>query len=250
MTHTLLSSLFVILVAVAISACTPRMSELASEPAVLAAADRRIAAACSQLDVNVAIRHLASEDWGEAEKTRNILREYSKESPGCRHEIIEALTKSMTKPNLNFVTDQFTYRLWLHGSMLLGDLKAVEAMDLLIDHLDLNDGSFSSSMVHQPAILGVTGMGVIAVPKLGIALQQSANRNLRLAAAFCLASIGGQEAMDTLKQALSSESDQCVRRFITLTIEVPAYTKQSRPQPSAKDSDVLWQRLMAFRCGN
>jgi hypothetical protein len=250
MTRRLLSSLFVVLSAVAISTCTLRMSKPVSEPAV-AAADRSIAAACSpQLDVNVAIRQLASEDWAEAQKTRTVLREYSKESPGCRHEIIEALTKTMAKPNLNFVTDQFTYRLWVHGSMLLGDLKAVEAIDLLIDHLDLSDGSFSSSMVHQPAILGLTGMGRVAIPKLGTALRQSTNRDVRLAAAFCLADIGGQEAMDTLRQALTTESDQCVRRFISLSIESSADTKKSGAQLPAKDSDVLWQRLIAFRCGN
>ncbi len=249
MTRRLLSSFFVVLGAVAISTCNPRMSKPASEPAV-SAADRGIAACSPQLDVNFAIRQLASEDWAEAEKTRNVLRDYSKELPGCRHEIVEALTRAMAKPNLNFVTDQTAYRLWAHGSMLLGDLKAVEALDLLIDHLDLSDGSFSSSMGHQPAILGVTGMGVVAVPKLGIALNHSANRNVRLAAAFCLASIGGQEAMDALKKVLRSEPDLCVRRFIALSIESPADTKESSPKPSAKDSEVMWQRLIAFRCGN
>jgi HEAT repeat protein len=255
MKHRLLSNLFVVLGAVAISTCTLRMNKPVSEPAV-SAADRSIAAACSpQLDINVAIRQLASEDWAEAQKTRNVLREYSKESPGCRNEIIEALTNAMTKPNLNFVTDQFTYRLWLHGSMLLGDLKAVEAIDLLIDHLDLNDGFFSSSMVHQPAILGVTGMGVVAVPKLGIALQQSANRNVRLAAAFCLADIGGQEAMGALKQALGSESDTCVSRFIRISIEISNNELKSKARPSKQSDtdaqiDLRRQLLMAFRCDN
>jgi hypothetical protein len=239
----------VVLGAVAISTCTLRMSRPVREPPV-SAADPTIVAPCSpQLDVNVAIPQLASEDWAEAQKTRNALREYSKESPRCRHEIIEALTKAMTKPNLNFVTDQFTYRLWLLGSMLLGDLKAVEAIDLLIDHLDLNDGSFSSSMVHQPAILGVTGMGVVAVPKLGIALQQSPNRNVRLAAAFCLVDIGGQKAMDALKQALRSESDQCVRRFISLSTNSSGRLN-SKPLSSANDGDILRQRLLAFKCNN
>lgn len=104
-------------------------------------------------------------------------------------------------------------------------------------------------MVHQPAILGVTGMGEVAVPKLDIALQQSANRNVRLAAAFCLVDIGGQEAMDALKQALRSESDQCVRRFISLSIDKPV-EKKSRPELTPNDTDVHWQRLLAFRCNN
>ena len=127
---------------------------------------------------------------------------------------------------------------------------AVEALDLLIEHLDANDGFFSASMVHQPAVLGVKAMGVVAVPKLASALRQHPNRNIRLAAALCLADIGGPEATDALKQALSSESDQCVRRFISLSVDNPVDGKESKPRLSADDADVLWQRLLAFRCGN
>jgi HEAT repeat protein len=250
MKHRLRSNLLVVVCAVVISTCTVRMNKPVSEPAV-AAADTSIAAACSpQLDINIAIRQLASKDWAEAQKTRSVLREYSKESTVCRQQIIEALVLAMSKPNLNFITDQFTYRLWLHGSILLGDLKAVEAIDLLIEHLDLNDGAFSASMVHQPAILGLTGMGELAVPKLGIALEQSANRNIRLAAAFCLIDIGGPEAIDAMKRALNSESDQCVRRLIALSIDDPTDRKESKPKLWSNDADVQQERLLAFRCNN
>ena len=61
----------------------------------------------------------------------------------------------MNKPELNFVTDRSSYFLWRNGTAILGDLKAVESLDLLIEHLDASDGFFSASMVHQPAVLGI-----------------------------------------------------------------------------------------------
>src|SRR6185369_4616813 len=116
-----------------------------------------------------------------------------KGSPACRTETISQLIRAMDKPNLSFVMDRPSYFLWLNGAVILGDLKAVECLDLLIEHLDLNDGFFSASMVHQPAILGIEKMGTLAVPKLRVALEQHPRREIRLATALCLADIGGIE---------------------------------------------------------
>lgn len=56
--------------------------------------------------------------------------------------------------------------------------------------------------------------------------------------------------MEAMKQTLSSESDQCVRRFIELSIDSPTDSIKSKPRPSkpADDAEVLRQRIMAFRC--
>jgi HEAT repeat protein len=93
-------------------------------------------------------------------------------------------------------------------------------------------------------------MGEAAVPKLSGALRSSANRDLRLAAAFCLIEIGGSDATDALKQALESESDQCVREFIEQSLEQPeSQSKSGTKSEPDKDADLLRKRLLAFRCG-
>lgn len=203
----------------------------------------------TDIDIHINVMRLAS-DTPEAKQAMDRLLFLGKDSPQCRKEIISELLRAMDKQDLNFLTDRASYFLWSKGSAILGDLKAVEALDLLIEHLDLNDGFFSASMSHQPAILGVEKMGVVAIPKLGFALQHHPNRDIRLAAALCLVDIGGVEAMDALKQALGSETDQCVRRFITLSINSPSERLKSEPLSSAHDGEILRQRLLAFRCNN
>jgi len=155
----------------------------------------------------------------------------------------------MNKQELNFMTDRASYFLWRNGAAILGDLKAVESLDLLIEHLDLNDGFFSASMVHQPAILGIERMGKLAVPKLRGALKHHPKREIRLATALCLADIGGTEAQAALKDALNTETDECVRRFITLSLPNPTEVR-SNPHLSTNEGEILRQRLLAFRCGN
>jgi hypothetical protein len=203
----------------------------------------------NNIDIRVNVGRLAS-NAPEANEAMDRLLFLGKDSPECRNETISELLQAMNKPNLNFEADRSSYFLWSKGAAILGELKAVEALDLLIDHLDLNDGFFSASMAHQPAVRGVEAMGLVAVPKLGVALQHHPSRNIRLAAALCLVDIGGVEAMDALKQAVSTETDQCVRRFITLSTNSSGERLKSRPPSSANDGDTLRQRLLAFRCNN
>jgi hypothetical protein len=158
-------------------------------------------------------------------------------SPPCRTIVIQELVLAMNQPHLNFQTDPASLLLWSNGSAILAELKAVEALDFLIEHSDLSDGHFSASMSHQPAIAGIKAMGNAAVPKLVAALKLNPRREIRLNAVLCLNEIGGQEATEALKQAFPNESDQCVKRFIELLL-APA------------NSDVLQQRLLAYRCGN
>ncbi len=192
----------------------------------------------SDIDPSQAIsQSLSSEDWAENEQTAKTLLLYANKSTDCRTAIINQLIEAMDKPNPNFLADQRTYHLWSTGAALLGELKAVEALDLLINHLDLNDGHFSASGVHQPAVFGIRKMGSLAVPKLEEALSHNANRNIRLAAAWCLSDIGGKDAKHSLKHALESESDPCVRRLITLLLE-PA------------NKSVIEQRILALQCDN
>jgi len=207
------------------------------------------AKACGgEVDVSHALQRLSSGKQADIDQARRVLLDGSR-TQRCRNEIVGALIKAMDQPNLDFELHGPNYFLWLEGSRLISDLKAAEALDLLISHLDLNDGFFSASMVHQPAILGVIGIGPVAIPKLNIALRTNANRDIRLAATFCLTSIGGESAVNAIRLALRTESDRCVAHFMRLSLTI-LDTRSTSSKPSDRMGDMNAQRewMLAFRC--
>lgn len=187
-------------------------------------------------DVDVYIKALAS-DGNEARTAFDNLLSVANGSADCREVVIRELISGMNKSDLDFEADRPSFFLWSNGAVILGRLKAVEALDLLIDKLDQSDGLFSSSMSHQPAIAGVEAMGPIAIAKLSFALEHHERKAVRLAAAVCLFDIGGDAGMKALRSGLNSQSEPCVRHFIELLLE-----------PTT--SEIIQQRLRAFRCGN
>jgi HEAT repeat protein len=126
---------------------------------------------------------------------------------------------AMDKPNLDFTTDEESHHLWLYGAEVLGDLKATEALDLLISHLTTRTATFSTSMNHQPALGGVIKMGSIAIPKLSAVLNDSPDPKMRYSAVYCMATIGGPTAVQSLEHALRTESDKCVSRLIRISLD-------------------------------
>ena len=76
------------------------------------------------------------------------------------------------------------------------------------------------------------------------------SREIRLATVLCLADIGGSEALAALKDALNTETDKCVRRFITLSLPTSNQEGKSDSQLSQNVGEVLRKRLLAFGCGN
>jgi hypothetical protein len=169
-------------------------------------------------DLSVTVKRLASplSDL-EMDQVKRVLLSNAKRSPKCRQLVIAALMRAMDQPDLDLLRGQGSYDIWTHGAQLLGELKAVEALDLLIAHLNSTDG-LSINMNHFPAVGGVIAMGPIAIPKLAAALQQNPDRYVRKHALFCIASIGGNSAKLTLNQALHSESDRCNREFIEVSL--------------------------------
>lgn len=250
MKNTRLYRVVVALVAVVFVGCgirtsNPVVSQTGSSPQ-----SNTASAACrTQVNVVAAIDKLSSEVQSETELVRKSLIHESIESPACRAEVVNGLIQAMNKPNLNFVFDRRSFYLWSNGSVILGELKAVEALDLLIEHLDLNDGEFSASMSHQPAYQGVTLMGVLAIPKLSLALQHK-NQRIRLASALCLTEIDGPDAVTALENALKTETDQCVRRFIEISILILEKERSRTLAQSSTDEliDLRRKLLASFRC--
>jgi hypothetical protein len=176
----------------------------------------------------MALQRLSSGEYTQIEQARNTILSHAKKSPLCRTEVVRALMESMDKPDLNFESETSSYFIWREGSQLLGELKAVEALDLLISHLDMTNGFHSASMVFQPAILGVRQMGPAAIPKLAVALRQNPKAAVRLAAAYCLTDIGGVSAMNALRQAQNNEANPCVARFINISLSTFSYKSKGR----------------------
>lgn len=161
-------------------------------------------------DIRGAMRIFSTGEYEPIQRARNVLLQGASESAECRSAIIQMLMLEMDQPGLDFEKQPSNYLLWREGSELLGDLHATEALDLLISHLHFNNGFHSASQVFQPAIRGVTKIGSAAIPKLSVALRENPNSRLRLAAAYCLTSIGGPSALETLREVEQTESNPCV----------------------------------------
>lgn len=202
-----------------------------------------------------AIDTFSSEDVAKGQEASETLLRYSETSPACRSEIIALLIQAMDKPNLDFMSDKSTYFLWVYGSHVLGSLKAVEALDLLIDHLDENDGFFSASLSHEPAVLGVMKMGEVAVPKLDLVLRHDPNPERRLAAALCLSHIGGSQAIKSLEWAAANpKSDTCLRNFAKIAVKLSKLERESNNNEAESESEANTKlnlrrdSLLAYRC--
>jgi len=203
-------------------------------------------------EVRTTVEHLSSGDYNQILQARNILLGTARQSSDCRQLVIRSLMKAMDQPDLDFERQPSSYFLWREGSQLLGELKATEALDLLISHLNLTNGFHSSSMTFQPAILGVRQMGQPALPKLALALQQNPSAGVRMAAVYCLTEIGGLSAMNALKQAQVGERSSCVNNYIKISLSTFTYESKTgisfdnqAPQANA-DARHGW--LTAFEC--
>jgi len=183
-----------------------------------------------------------SKDYDEAQNAGRQLRNFSKRSERCRQQVISAVMKAMDKPNLDITKDHESNLIWREGAVLLGDLKARQALDLLISHITMSDGEWSITMVHQPALDGIIRMGKLAIPKLRTKLTDP-DSHVRQAAVYCLAWIGGPSVRRAFQRALPHEADPCVKRFIEVSLDT-IDTKSGELKPDRS----RW--LSAFLCGD
>jgi len=178
---------------------------------------------------------LLSGNFNEAQVAQQLLREKASKSSACRQRIIAAVMKAMDRPNLDISRDQASADLWYEGAVLLGDLKAVESLDLLLSHIKMRDGDASMMIRHQPALAGIVGMGALAIPKLKQLLRND-DLLIRYYTVRCLYHIGGSSARLALKQALRTETNQCVKRLIVVSLKE---MRGIRPAPSEWASAIF-----------
>jgi len=181
----------------------------------------------------------------EVSKVSESLLSRARNSPGCRSEVVRGLIRAMEQtPNPIRNRDE-NYFLWVHGSALLAELNATEALDLLIANIDLSDGwSASISQEHLPALVAILSMGEPAIQKLQIVLRNDSESHRRRLAAFGIAYIGGSQARKALTAALPGESDPCVKNFVRVSIQ--AFDNKTKPNHINSSLNGKW--LSAFYC--
>lgn len=180
---------------------------------------KAIAAHCLTADQLAKAVHSLSQSYNDAREGQRLLRQSSRRSSTCRQQIIAAVMKAMDKPGLDISRDQASNRLWREGAVLLGDLKATQSLDLLLSHIRMSDGSWSSTMGQQPALTGIILLGPVAIPKLQKLLRNQ-DWKTRHDAVYCIAHIGGPSALRAIKAAVSNESHSCVKGLMLASIKV------------------------------
>ena len=164
---------------------------------------------------------------------------------GCRMQVIQAVIDAMSQATNPAGNEYQNFFLWLHGASLLADLKATEALDLLIANIDFTDGwSASIKESHFPALIAILRIGQPAIPKLQIVLTNDSESHRRKFAAFCIAYIGGREAKMALKSALPRETDPCVKEFLQVSLQ--AFDNKTKPNHISSALNGKW--LAAFYC--
>ena len=167
-----------------------------------------------------------SREYPEAQVAQRLLRRSAKRSSACRRQVVAAVMEAMNKPNLDISRDQAAARLWREGAVLLGDLKATQALDLLLSHIKMTDRGFTLTMTHQPALAGIIRMGTLAIPKLK-PLLQSKDWETRHYAVYCLFRIGGTSARRELERALPMETNPCVKKFMGVSLKIMREAKET-----------------------
>lgn len=165
-------------------------------------------------------------DGEEEFQAKRSLLAAAKRSQACRQRVIRALTTAMAQLNDHSASSE-AYPLWHNGARLLADLRAVEALDLLIANLSFTD-DFSISLSHYPAVGAVTTIGQAAIPKLELVLTKDSDPNIRKLAAYCIADIGGSRAKRALAKALPNEKNKCVNNFLRVSLD-EMFANKSRP---------------------
>lgn len=183
----------------------------------------------------------------EVAKVHESILTKARTAPECRKEIVQALISNMAQTTDPAGNQYENFFFWQSGASLLADLKATEALDLLIANIDYTDGwSASIKESHFPALVAILRIGHPAIPKLQIVLSNDSESHRRKFAAFCIAYIGGGQAKKALKSALPGETDPCVKGFLQVSLK--AFDNKTKPNHISSALNGKW--LAAFYCSS
>ena len=242
MNRTLLLAFLLAIVAAVIWLANDAVDTRASEKMTKSV---RSAECFHETELRQSIGTLKEQGGSNVENVSQSLLTKAEADYGCRVQVVQALISSMSQAT-NPATNQYeNFFLWFHGAGLLADLKATEALDLLIANIDFTDGfSTTISESHFPALVAIVRIGQPAIPKLQAVLSNDSESDRRKFAAFCIAYIGGDHAKMALKTALPRETDTCVKTF--LQISLTAFNNKEKPNHISSALNGKW--LGAFYC--
>jgi len=173
-----------------------------------------------QTDLVILLEKLSDSSEDVRVGTRKRIVNLGQQSKGNRQIIIAELLKRVEAPDFRYQTTTLSGSLfWVEVSKIFSAVKAVEAIDFLIDCLNCAavHQYASNSYRHRPAVGALIVLGQPAVPKLVKTLSHPDPR-LRLYAAVCLGSIQGDAARQALTDALPNEPDLDVQAEIKRAI--------------------------------
>ena len=152
------------------------------------------------------IQLLRSTDQQDQAKAMSHLKTLAQASNDNRVSIIRSLIQLLNDPGAEFDTRRACMN-------ILGDLKAIEAINALVKHLADLEGITGLSEHWYPAVEALHKIGPPAIPALSKALADP-DPKIRKYAAETLTNIGGETAQERLEQALKTEQDSIVRNTL------------------------------------
>jgi hypothetical protein len=203
-------------------------------------------ACMSESEVSDALQRLANSNKTTEQQTiAATLRNNASQSTQCRKQLVTFLIASLDNSDRDLSLNRSSFFLWHYGSKLLADLKAVEALDLLIANFDLHDGT-PFPFDHHPALVTAANIGEEAIPALKAVLDGSRDNSTRRYAVFCLAQIGGRAAKQVLHDRLAVESNCCVSNCIRASLV--AFENKGFPDHITSEHRTKWYTTFMCDC--
>lgn len=169
-----------------------------------------------EVDLEALLERLSVTDEETRTAAKHKIIQLAGQSQQNRKLVIDTLLGRAEMPAFKFHLDtiQESY-FWTSISEIFDELKAVEALDFLIDCLDCSaiTGPATNTFHHKPAVRALMGFGELAVPKLSRLLHHP-DSLIRYYAAICLGNIGGKEARKAVSEAVIGESDIGVKKVM------------------------------------
>ena len=204
-----------------------------------------IAGCMTELEVSDALQLATSDGTKEQQTIAAAPRKSAAQSAECRKQLVMLLIAGLDKTDRDLLLNRSSFFLWHYGSKLLADLKAVEALDLLIANFDLHDGT-PFPFDHHPALVAAANIGEEAIPALKSVLDGSGDDSTRRYAFFCLAQIGGKVAKQVLRDRFVSESNCCVNNCIRASLE--AFDNKTLPDHITSEHRTKWYTTFMCEC--
>jgi len=163
----------------------------------------------NDLQLDKLLHDLRLGNESERVAARTTLLDLSHKSSATRESLIKELLKTVKVPikSVEFMRDPARYLEWKETTTLLGLLRAVEAIDALIECLDCNNGVFRLSADVFPATKAIIEIGDKSIPKLSQVIKRGSQLK-RYLAVVALSQIGGDEAKAVLERAQQIEKDK------------------------------------------